>query len=73
MTRFDDERARFEKAKAELTYGGGLLSRRFEWCESWRDIFEEWDEIHWTLPVAERHYGRVVDLEAERKRRRPGE
>ena len=40
-----DERARFEKAKAELTRGGGLVSRRFEWCKNWRDIFEEWDEI----------------------------
>lgn len=37
----------FEKAKAELTRGGGLVSRRFEWCKNWRDIFEEWDEILW--------------------------
>jgi hypothetical protein len=40
-----DESARFEKAKAELTRGGGLVSRRFEWCKNWRDIIEEWDEI----------------------------
>ena len=45
-----DERACFEKEKAELTRGGGLISRRFEWCKNWRDILEEWDEIMWVLP-----------------------
>ena len=52
MKRHDDRD--FEKAKAELTRGGGLVSRRFEWCKNWHDIFEEWDEICWVLPKEER-------------------
>src|SRR5205823_1185791 len=43
----DAERARFEKYKAELTRGGGLVSRRFEWCKDWIDVLEEWDDILW--------------------------
>ena len=49
-TERDDE---FEKYKAELTRGGGLVSRRFEWCKNWRDILEEWDDIMWVLPPSE--------------------
>jgi hypothetical protein len=44
----------FEEYKAKLTAGGGLVSRRFEWCKNWRDILEEWDDIMWVLPPSER-------------------